>query len=319
MVSPPNLSPYKIYGPMLGIVDECESELRDKGAVARPQYSILGVDVKKERVMSHFFDYLEETQRSRRSLLCVGLDPRPARMPVDDMAEFTCSIIDATADVVCAFKLNIAFFEAQGMEGLRALAEAVAAAKSRKVPVILDAKRGDAIAGPEYARATFEVWGVDAVTVNAWAGGESVEPFALYGDRGIYVWVRSSNPGGDELQMLEVNESPLYARLVSLTQTWNTRGNLGIVFGATHPSGLALIRAMHPSLPILIPGLGAQGGDLKESVRASLDSRGMGAIFNSSRDIIYASVGPDYADAARSAAMEFRDAINTARDTGTFG
>ena len=216
-------------------------------------------------------------------------------------------------------KLNIAFFEAEGLEGLHALEETIAVAKARKSPVILDAKRGDAVAAPEYARAAFEVWGVDAVTVNAWAGGESIEPFASYGDRGVYVWVRSSNPGGDELQMLEVNESPLYAHLVSLTEMWNTRGNLGIVFGATHPSELAHTRAMYPGLPILIPGLGAQGGDLEGSARAALDSRGMGAVFNSSRDIIYASVGPDYADAARSEAMKLRDAINAVRYTVTRG
>ncbi len=274
--------------------------------------------------MSQFFDYLEEAQRSRQSLLCVGLDPRRARMPVDDLAGFTCAIIDATADVASAFKPNIAFFEAEGMQGLHALEETVAVAKARNVPVILDAKRGDAIAAPEYARAAFEVWGVDAVTVNAWAGGESIEPFASYGDRGVYVWAKSSNPGGDDLQMLEVNESPLYAHLVSLTETWNTKGNLGIVVGAPYPSELSHTRAMYPGLPILIPGLGAQGGDIQggdieETVRAALDSRGMGAVFNSSRDIIYASVGPDYADAARAAAIEFRDAINAARDTVTFG
>ena len=185
--------------------------------------------------MSQFFDYLEETQRSRQSLLCVGLDPRRARMPVDDLADFTCAIIDATADVASAFKPNIAFFEAEGMQGLHALEETVAVAKARKVPVILDAKRGDAVAAPEYARAAFEVWGVDAVTVNAWAGGESIEPFTSYADRGVYVWAKSSNPGGDDLQMLEVNELPLYAHLVSLTETWNTKGNLGIVVGATYP------------------------------------------------------------------------------------
>ena len=268
--------------------------------------------------MSQFFDYLEETQRSRQSLLCVGLDPRRARMPVDDLADFTCAIIDATADVASAFKPNIAFFEAEGMQGLHALEETVAVAKARKVPVILDAKRGDAVAAPEYARAAFEVWGVDAVTVNAWAGGESIEPFTSYADRGVYVWAKSSNPGGDDLQMLEVNELPLYAHLVSLTETWNTKGNLGIVVGATYPFELAHTRAMYPGLPILIPGLGAQGGGLEESVRAALDSRGMGAVFNSSRDIIYASVGPDYADAARSAAIEIRDAINAVRDTVTF-
>ena len=265
--------------------------------------------------MSHFFDYLEEVQRSRQSLLCVGLDPRRALMPVDDLAGFTCAIIDATADVASAFKPNSAFFEAEGIQGLHALEETVAVAKARKVPVILDAKRGDAVAAPEYARAAFEVLGVDAVTVNAWAGGESIEPFASYGDRGVYVWAKSSNPGGDDLQMLDVNGSPLYAQLVSLTETWNTKGNLGIVVGATYPLELAHTRAMYPNLPILIPGLGVQGGDLEESVRAALDSRGMGAVFNSSRDIMHASVGPDYADAARAAAIEFRDAINAERDT----
>lgn len=269
--------------------------------------------------MSQFFDYLEETQTRRQSLLCVGIDPRRASMPVDNLASFTCAIIDATADVASAFKLNIAFFEAEGIQGLHALKETVAVSKARKVPVILDAKRGDAIAAPEYAKAAFEVWEGDAVTVNAWAGHDSIEPFASYGDRGVYVWAKSSNPGGDDLQMLEVDGSPLYAHLVSLTDRWNTKGNLGIVVGATYPLALAHTRSMYPDLPILIPGLGTQGGSLGESVRAALDSRGMGAVFNSSRDIIYASVGPDYADAARSAAIECRDEINAVRDTVTLG
>ena len=264
--------------------------------------------------MSQFFEYLEEAQTSRQSLLCVGLDPRRGNMPVDDLAGFTCAIIDATSDIASAFKPNIAFFEAEGIQGLHALEETMAVAKARKVPVILDAKRGDAVADPEYARAAFEIWGADAVTVNAWAGGESIEPFASYRDKGVYVWAKSSNQGGDDLQMLEVNESPLYAHLVSLTDSWNTNGNLGVVVGATYPSELAHTRANFPQLPILVPGLGVQGGGVKESVSAALNSRGMGAVFNSSRDIMYASKGPDYADAARSAAVEFRDAINAARE-----
>ena len=265
--------------------------------------------------MSQFFGYLEEVQSSHQSLLCVGLDPRRGLIPVDDLTGFTCAIIDATADVASAFKPNIAFFEVEGLQGLHALKEAVAVAKARRVPVILDAKRGDAVAAPEYAKAAFEVWGADAITVNGWAGGESVEPFASYGDRGVYVWAKSSNPGGEDLQMLQVNGSPLYTHLVSLTETWNARGNLGVVIGATYPSELARTRLMHPRLPILVPGMGAQGGDLEEAVRAGLDSRGMGAVFNASRDIIYASTGPDYAHAARSAAIKYRDAINTVRDS----
>ena len=152
--------------------------------------------------MAQFFDYLEETQNSRRSLVCVGLDPRRRKMPVDDLGSFNCSIIDATSDIASAFKPNIAFFEAEGIHGLHALEETIALAKARKVPVILDAKRGDAVAATEYAKAAFEVWDVDAVTVNAWAGGESVEAFASYEDKGVYVWAKSSNQGGDDLQML---------------------------------------------------------------------------------------------------------------------
>ena len=264
--------------------------------------------------MSRFVDALDDTARRNRSLLCVGLDPWRPSLPVESIAAFTSAIIEATADLVCAFKPNIAFFEAEGFDGLRALEQTIAAAKARGVPVVLDAKRGDfPPSARAYAKAVFEAWDADAVTVSPWMGGDSLEPFLAYEERGVFILARTSNPGGDDLQAPEAGGEAMYERVARLASAWNTRGNVGLVAGATRPRELARLRELCPSMPILIPGLGAQQGDLEASVEAGVDADGMRALFNASRSVLYASGGADYADAARAAAIALRDAINAAR------
>lgn len=264
--------------------------------------------------MSRFVEALDETTRRNRSLLCVGLDPWRPSLPIDDLAAFTSAIIDATADLVCAFKPNIAFFEAEGFDGLRALEQTIAAAKARSVPVVLDAKRGDfPPSARAYAKAVFEAWDADAVTVSPWMGGDSLEPFLAYEERGVFILARTSNPGGGDLQALETGGEPLYERVARMAAAWNARGNVGLVAGATHPRELARVRELCPDMPLLVPGLGAQQGDLEAAVTAGIDANGARALFNASRSIIYASGGADYADAARAAAIATRDAINAAR------
>ncbi len=266
--------------------------------------------------MARFVDLLDATTRKNQSLLCVGLDPWLPSMPVDDIATFTSAIIEATADLVCAFKPNIAFYEAEGFDGLRALQQTIATAKARGVPVILDAKRGDfAPSAQAYAKAVFEGWDADAVTVSPYMGGDSLEPFLNYGERGIIVLCRTSNAGSGDFQSLVTDAgASLYKQVARRAKEWDAQGNVGLVVGATYPDELAQVRSICPAMPILIPGLGAQGGELEASVRAGLDASGMRGVFNSSRGIIYASKGADYADAARAAALGLRDAINAERD-----
>jgi orotidine-5'-phosphate decarboxylase len=266
--------------------------------------------------MARFVDLLDATAQKNQSLLCVGLDPWLPSMPITDIATFASAIIDATADLACAFKPNIAFYEAEGFDGLRALQQTIATAKARGVPVILDAKRGDlAPSAQAYAKAVFDRWDADAVTVSPYMGGDSLEPFLNYRERGVIVLCRTSNAGSGDLQSLAVDDGvALYERVAHRANEWNAQGNVGLVVGATYPDELAQVRSICPAMPILIPGLGAQGGEAEASVRAGLDASGMRGVFNSSRGIIYASKGADYADAARTAALGLRDTINITRD-----
>ncbi len=264
-----------------------------------------------------FLARLERACELNQSLVCVGLDPDPGRMPVADAFEFNRAIIDATADQVCAYKPNTAFYEALGLPGLEALARTVEHIHrvAPQVIVIGDAKRGDVgPSGRAYARAMFEVWGFDAVTVNAWGGLDSVAPFLEDGGHGVFVWCRGSNPGSADLQDLTVDTPqgrlPLYQHLAQSCGRWNRAGNIGLVVGATYPDQLDAIRGICPEMPFLIPGVGAQGGDLEAAVRLGTDHRGRLAIVNSSRSVIYASGGPDYADAAWKEARRLRGAIN---------
>ncbi len=264
-----------------------------------------------------FLDKLLSASRSNDSLLCVGLDPDTDRMPVRDVLAFNRAIIDATHDLVCAYKPNLAFYEALGMDGLNALGGTVEYIRERAPGLIVigDAKRGDVgNTAQAYAKALFDVWGFDAATVNAWGGHDTLQPFLDYTDRGVLVWCRSSNPGARDFQDLSVDgNSSVFQAVAAKANKWNISGNVGLVVGATYPGDLKGIRDVCPGMPILIPGVGAQGGDLEASVANGVDSEGQRAIISASRGIIYASGGPDFADAARKAAQELRDRINVYR------
>ena len=264
-----------------------------------------------------FVAKLRAASQANNSLVCVGLDPSPTRTPLERIAAFNRAIIEATHDLVCAYKPNIAFYEAWGAPGLEALRETLAAIPSH-IPVICDAKRNDIGNTAEaYAQALFETFGFDAATVNPYLGQDSLEPFLSYADKGVIVLCRTSNPGAADIQDLAVaTESglrPLFEVVAEKAKAWNSRGDVGLVVGATYPEELRRIRQLCPEMPILIPGVGAQGGDLELAVRYGVDATGGGAIINSARGIIYASTGADFAIAARAAAEEMRDAINRCR------
>lgn len=278
-----------------------------------------------ERMIS-FTDKIRHASDATRSLVCVGLDPDPALMPVQDVFEFNRAIVDATAGVACAFKPNLAFYEAMGRLGLDALERTIAHVRqvAGHAVIIGDAKRGDiGPSGRAYARAMFEVWGFDAVTVNAWGGRDTVEPFLEYESRGVFVWCRGSNPGSADFQDLNIvgdgEEMPLYLSVARSSAEWNAKGNVGLVVGATVPEQLATVRRLCPSMPLLIPGVGAQGGELEAAVKAGVDRSGRLALVNSSRGIIYASKGSDFAEAAGQAASTLRDSINAVLDGDGLG
>ena len=274
--------------------------------------------------MNEFINRLDNAARANRSLVCVGLDVDPALMPIKDMSVFNRAIVDATKDLVCAYKPNIAFYEALGLEGLEALRDTVAYIRKVAPDVILlcDAKRGDIDStSARYASAIFDYWGFDAVTVNGYLGGESLSPFFDYADRGVFVVCRSSNPGAKEFQdatiQTEHGTMPLYEWLAVRSSKWNVNGNLGLVVGATSPDQLRTVRLRCPGVPILIPGVGAQGGELEASVKNGIDraangqSESPGILINSARGIIYADrTKSAFADGARNAAEKLRDTIN---------
>ena len=267
--------------------------------------------------MSVFVDRIRQACRSSSSLLCVGLDPDPDMMPVSNVFDFNREIIDATAGVASAYKPNLAFYEALGTAGMKALEDTlVHIRKAAGYAIIIgDAKRGDI--GPSadaYAKAMFEVWGFDAITANAWGGLDSVAPFLEDETKGVFVWCRGSNPGSADFQDIETVSTdktiPLYQHMARACSEWNTQGNIGLVVGATVPEQLASVRKLCPEMPLLVPGVGAQGGDLEAAVRAGVDANGELALINSSRGIIYASRGRDFAAAAGKAARKLRDSIN---------
>jgi orotidine-5'-phosphate decarboxylase len=268
-----------------------------------------------------FFRELEERSVRTQSRLCVGLDPDPARIAGTDIARFLREVIAATHDVVCCYKPNLAFIEAFGEEGWSILRRTLDGIPDG-VPVIADAKRGDIGSTAEaYARALFEHWDFDAATVNAYGGEDTVQPFLAYGDRGVYVWCRSSNPGAADLQDLPVADGmgatrPLYEVLAERVRAWNSAGNAGLVAGATYPAQIARLRALCPELPFLVPGVGAQGAALTEAVRAAAMAGGGGFVVNASRGVLYASTGADFAEAARREALTLRDQINEALGLG---
>jgi orotidine-5'-phosphate decarboxylase len=272
-----------------------------------------------------FVTALRAASERHASLLCVGLDPDPARLPGDWRGDarrihaFCAAIVDATHDLACAFKPQIAYFAAHRaedqLERLIAHIRAVAPA----VPVILDAKRGDIGATAEqYAREAFERYDADAVTLSPFMGFDSVEPFLRWAGRGAILLCRTSNPGGDDLQAQPLaasadGEERVYERIARLAAgPWNRNGQLGLVVGATYPEELARVRALAPTLPLLVPGVGAQGGDAAAVVRAGWRPDGP-LIVNSSRALLYASAGADYAEAARAAALATRAALAAAQ------
>lgn len=251
-----------------------------------------------------FYRQLTDAARRNDSLLCVGLDPRADMLsPGEGLFDFNRRIIDATSDLVCAYKPNSAFYEAAGVKGLEALHRTIAYIhETTCVPVILDAKRSDIGSTAEaYARAAFETWGADALTVNPYLGGDSVAPFTEYKDRGVFLLCYTSNPGAADFQALPCPVRPLYEFIAWRAAVWNT----GLVAGATRPEALAAIRALAPEAWILLPGVGAQGGDLEASVTAGRREDGLGIIVNSSRGIIYAGD-------PRRAALELRRRIGEA-------
>jgi orotidine-5'-phosphate decarboxylase len=266
-----------------------------------------------------FRDRLERAWLAHDSMLCVGLDPDPQRFPVsvgrdrDAVEPFLEAIIAATADLVCAYKPQIAHFAAIGAEPEL---ERVIATIRREAPdavVILDAKRGDIGSTAEmYAREAFDRYGADAVTVNPYLGSEGLTPFLARPAHGAVILCRTSNASGAELQDVPP-EAPLFERVARLAaQRWNAAGNAMLVAGATRPEELARIRALAPELPLLVPGIGAQGGDADKVVAAGVDARGRGLVVSSSRAVLYASSGEDFAEAARAEAMRTRDALRAA-------
>lgn len=267
-------------------------------------------------------------------MLCVGLDPDPARLPAclsgraDALLEFCRAVVDATAPSVCAFKPQIAYFASQRAEDQLEALIAHIHSSHPGIPVILDAKRGDIGSTAEhYAREAFERYRADAVTLSPYMGYDSIEPYLGYPGRGAILLARTSNPGGSDLQALEVAADPtlgapaerLYERVARLAAgPWNrSSGELGLVVGATFPAELARVRTLAPELPLLVPGIGAQGGDIEAAVGAGTSTDGFGMIVNSSRAILYAGSGEDFAQAAAAAAIATRDALRAAaRRTG---
>jgi orotidine-5'-phosphate decarboxylase len=268
----------------------------------------------EKRQMTFNAKLLQTAQRNH-SLVCLGLDPDPQLMPKMGVFEFNKAIIDATFDLVCAFKPNLAFYEALGVDGLVALKKTVEHIAGR-VPVIGDAKRGDiGNTAKAYARALFEVFGFDAATVNPYMGFDAVEPFLAYKDKAVFILCRTSNAGAADFQDLSCSTAHgphrLYKVVAEKAQEWNKADNIGLVVGATYPEDLQQVRQLCPEMTLLIPGIGAQGGDLDLAVRRGVDATGQRAIFASSRQILYASAGSDFDRAAREATNKMRLQINS--------
>lgn len=265
-----------------------------------------------------FIEHIKQTAEKNNSLLCVGLDPDPGRLPkslaasVTPILDFNKAIIDATADLVCAYKPQIAHYAAQAAEA--ELAATISYIRDiYGIPVILDSKRGDiGSTASMYATEAFERYGADAVTVNPFLGLDSMQPFLDYKEKGIIVLCRTSNPGGSDLQNLVLDSGlHLYEHIARLaTESWNSNQNVVLVVGATRPEELARVRQLTGDMPFLLPGIGAQGGDIQSTME---NARGGQLIINSSRAILYASGGRDFATEARRVATETRDQINRYR------
>ena len=258
-----------------------------------------------------FLEKLTRAQQKNRSYLCVGLDivtantPLPLQYHDEPMLPFARAIIEATQDLVCAYKPNLGFFLAEGAAGMVAL-ERIVRAIPEDIPIILDGKFGDiGNTAQAYARGAFEQFKADAVTLSPYMGSDSVKPFLAYPDRGVFVLARTSNPNAGEFQNLTTDDLALYERVALSANRWHSEGPgaCGLVVGATAPAELERIRTISPDLPFLIPGVGAQGGDLESAVKYGATRNGVGPVINASRAVIYASRMVDFADAARNAAL----------------
>ena len=263
-----------------------------------------------------FSEKFSQLIESKKSLVCVGLDPDPIRMPSENTVEFCTNIIDAVQKHVSAIKPNLAFFEAMGLDGLRDLKSVLDYVNERYPDLLIigDGKRGDiGSTSGQYAKAMFDYWGFHAITVNAFAGYDSIKPFLDYHDRGVFVWCKSSNPDGGQIQDIYVGSSKserFYEFFATMISGWNSYGNVGIVVGATYPDELKNVRQLCPGIPLLVPGVGSQSGDLQGSLVAGLDQQKHNLLINSSRSIIYASERvEDYADKAAEATFSLNDKI----------
>lgn len=289
----------------------------------------------------NFNDKLNTIASKNNSLVCVGLDSDLEKIPKhlledeDAQFEFNKAIIDATHDLVCAYKPNSAFYESQGIEGIRQLKLTIDYLKKNYsgIPVIFDGKRGDIGSTNEgYVKFIFDWLGADAVTLHPYPGKEALKPFLDRADKGMFIWCRTSNPGAGEFQDLllskpglpsealakggagEKSVKPLYQIVAEhVIKDWNYNGNCGLVVGATYPGELEIVRHIVGEMPILIPGVGAQGADVEKTIKAGVDKRGQNAIINSSRGIIFASGGLDFADEAREETIKLRGEINKHR------
>jgi orotidine-5'-phosphate decarboxylase len=293
--------------------------------------------------MTTFLDKLQAAQTTNNSWMCIGLDPLVAKMPApmakydDPFLPFLKSVVDVTSDLVCAYKPNMGFFLALGAGGVIAL-ERIIAYVPDEIPVILDAKLNDiGHTAQAYAQGAFEALGVDGVTVNPYLGKDGVAPFLSYPEKAAFVLARTSNKSAGDFQDLYISRSSepvaddawsaqsakgpeaelLFEKVVQRAMTWNREapGTCGLVVGATYPQELAHVRTLAPELPFLIPGIGAQGGDLEAAVRYGQTAQGIGPIISSSRGVLYASARDDYTDAARRAAEELRGRINATRQS----
>lgn len=276
-----------------------------------------------------FIEKLQAASLRNDSLLCVGLDPDISRFPTHLMAkpgaiyDFCVAIVEATADLVNAFKPQIAYFAAHGAEAELEKVMAYIQQNAPEIPIILDSKRGDiGTTAEQYAVEAFERYGADAVTLSPFMGFDSVEAYLKRHDKGAFLLCRTSNPGGNDLQnlTLDIEGKPkVYEHIARLAQgPWNMNGQLGLVVGATFPDEVARVRELAPTLPLLIPGVGAQGGDANATVKAAYKpvegSCFSPVVINSSRAILYASKGEDFAQEARKQALATRDVLNAAKN-----
>ena len=276
-----------------------------------------------------FLEQLQQAESRNQSMLCVGLDPEPSKFPAhlhgdaSKIYDFCAAIVDATADLVISFKPQIAYFHAHRAEDQLEKLMQHMRRTAPHVPVILDAKRGDiGSTAAQYAIEAFERYGADAVTLSPFMGFDSVQPYLAYHGKGAFLLCRTSNPGGDDFQAQRLSsvagEPLLYEHIAKLAQgEWNTNGQLGLVVGATYPTEIERVRQVAPHVPLLIPGVGAQGGDAVATVRAGYKQHNgeitAPIIVNSSRAVLYASNGVDFAEAARKVAMQTRDVLQAAK------